>query len=161
MLTGKAAKTLIILIIVLFAFSVAEGDDDLYCVSLKGFAKRNKLFRRIRGLNFHVTNAEINTILHTPPGLSFNVDKNINWSGHYGGACQGGPGGVYLEFFFDDFVVIKKRPGVKLAKVKIKFSFTIEQYSIDDNGEEIDDDEKTYHFTNKDLNIRKCKNRLF
>ncbi|MEO5360172.1 MAG: hypothetical protein H7843_06945 [Nitrospirota bacterium] len=161
MLTQKAAKTLIILVTVLFTFSFAEGDDDLYCVSLKQFSKGNKIFRRIRGLGFHVTNAEIYSILHTPPGLEFTVDNNKNYSGSYSGACQGGPGGFYLEFFYDDFVVLKKRPGATLDQVRIKFNFTIEQDSINDKGIEIDDGEVTYHFTNKDLNIHRCKGRSY
>ncbi|KWT91015.1 hypothetical protein [Candidatus Magnetominusculus xianensis] len=161
MLNKRFSNTLLILIIVLFTFSVAGGDDDLYCVSLNGFTKKNKLFRRIRGLNFHITDAEIYSILHTPPVDSFAVDKKRNWRGSYTGACQGGHGGFNLGFFFDDFVVIKKRPGVRLDKVKIMFSFTIEQYSINDKGVEIDDGEVAYHFTNKDLNIHRCKGKLY
>ncbi|MBF0459352.1 MAG: hypothetical protein HQK99_15790 [Nitrospirae bacterium] len=162
MLTQKTTKTLIILTILLFAFSFAEGDDDLFCVSLKEFNKGNKIFHRIRGLYFHVTNAEIYSILHTPPGLEFAVDKNKDYSGSYGGACYGGgPGGFNLEFFYDDFVVIKTRPGVKADKVRIKFSFTVERTSINDKGDETYDGEVTYKFTNKELNIRRCKDRQY
>ncbi|MBF0457445.1 MAG: hypothetical protein HQK99_06080 [Nitrospirae bacterium] len=158
--TKKTAITLIILTIVLFAFSVAEGDDNLFCVSLKEFHKTNKLFRRIRSFDFHVTNAEIQIIPDTPSVHGFNVENNINWSGSYDGNCnggRGGPGGFEIDSLYDDFVVIRKRPGVKLDKVRIKFSFTVEQDSINNKGEETDDGEVTYHFTNKDLNIRKCK----
>ncbi|MEO5359744.1 MAG: hypothetical protein H7843_04780 [Nitrospirota bacterium] len=161
MLTQKTAKTLVILTILLFAFSVAEGDDNLFCVSLKQLPKSNKIFHRVVGLKFYSTNAEIYSILHNPPGFIFEVDKYIKGSGSYRGFKWNGPGGFYLEFFYDDFVVIKTRPGIKLDKVRIKFSFTIEQYSINDKGDEIDEGEVTYDFTNKDLNIRKCKGTLY
>ncbi|MBF0457442.1 MAG: hypothetical protein HQK99_06065 [Nitrospirae bacterium] len=161
MLTNKTTKTLIILTIVLFAFSFAEGDDDLFCVSLKELPKSNKLFHRVVGLDFHVSNAEIYRILHNPPGFEFEVNKNKNWSGSYSGSKWNGPGGFYMPFFYDDFVVIKTRTGVNLDKVKIKFSFTVEQDSIDDKGKEIDDGEVTYHFTNKDLNIHRCKDKPY
>ncbi|WP_420264688.1 hypothetical protein [Candidatus Magnetominusculus dajiuhuensis] len=161
MLTKKAAKTLIILTIVLFAFSFAEGGDDLFCVSLKELPKSNKIFHRVVGLDFHSSNAEIYSVLHNPPGFIFEVDKYINGRGSYRGFKWNGPGGFYLEFFYDDFVVIKTRPGVNLDKVKVKFSFTVELYSSDDKGDEIYDGEKTFHIKSKDINIRKCEGMAY
>ncbi|MBF0458083.1 MAG: hypothetical protein HQK99_09330 [Nitrospirae bacterium] len=166
MLTPKTTKTLIILTIVLFAFSFVEGDNGLYCVSLKKFTKPNKVFYRVRGFEFDVTNAEIHRIPRWTP-IGFAVENNKNYGGNYHASCPGGPCGFDKKFFYDDFVVIKKRQGVKLDKVKIKFSFRIEQDTINDKGEVVDDpehldqDEVTYHFTNKDLNIRRCEDTRY
>lgn len=172
MLTKKTAKTLIILTIVLLAISHADGGDnifvgdDIFCVSMKKFNKKNRLFRRIRSFDFHVTNAIIHGLPDTPHVHGFFIKNYLNYSGSYDGNCnggRGGPGGFEIDFLYDDFVVIKKRSGVKLDKVRIKFSFSIEEDIVDDKGNEIDkgnytgEDEVTYHFTNKDLNIHKCK----
>ncbi|KWT92681.1 hypothetical protein [Candidatus Magnetominusculus xianensis] len=160
MLTQKTTKTLIILTIVLFAFSHADGDSGIYCVSLKRFSKHNKLFRRVRGFDFQVNNAEIHSIPGNPlMGLA--IDNNKNYFGTYNAYCPGGPCGCDVKYFYDNFVIIKKRPSVNLDKVRIKFSFTVEQESINDKGDEIDDGEVTYDFTNKDLNIKKCKGRPY
>ncbi|MBF0458783.1 MAG: hypothetical protein HQK99_12915 [Nitrospirae bacterium] len=159
MLTKKTAKTLIILATVLLTLSFAEGDNGLFCVSLKQLPKSNKIFNRVVGFDFHVTNAKIHSIVHSPSpfGFIFEVDTYKNWSGHCRGYKWNAPGGFHLPFFYDDFIIIKKRPGVELDEVKIKFSFTIEQYSVNDKGEEKDDGEVTYDFTKKDLNIRSCE----
>ncbi|MCG6552453.1 MAG: hypothetical protein L7F77_09005 [Candidatus Magnetominusculus sp. LBB02] len=66
-----------------------------------------------------------------------------------------------MPFFYDDFVVIKTRPGVELDKVNITFSFTVEQGAVNANGDDIYEGEVTYNFTNKDLNIRRCKDRQY
>ncbi|MCG6551597.1 MAG: hypothetical protein L7F77_04665 [Candidatus Magnetominusculus sp. LBB02] len=166
MLPKKTTKTLIMLAIVLFAFSFVEGGDGLYCVSLKKFTKPNKVFRRVRGFEFDVTNAKIHRIPEMP-SMGFAVENNKNYHGNYDAFCPGGPCGFDKKFFYDDFVVIKTRPGVKLDNVTMKFSLKMEQDTIDDKGEVIDDgknfdqDEVTYNFTNKDLNIRRCADRLF
>ncbi|KWT92864.1 hypothetical protein [Candidatus Magnetominusculus xianensis] len=170
MLTKKTAKTLIILTIVLFIISHADGGDnifmgdDIFCVSLKKFHKKNRLFRRIRSFDFHVTNAIIHGLPDTPDVHGFFIKNYLNYSGSYYGNCDGGrsgPGGFKIDFLYDDFVVIKKRPGVKLDKVRIKFSFFVEQDILDDKGNDIDYSEVTYHFTNKDLNIHRCRANAF
>ncbi|MEO5359806.1 MAG: hypothetical protein H7843_05090 [Nitrospirota bacterium] len=170
MLTKKTAKTLIILTILLFAFSHADGGDDIFCVSMKKFNKKNRLFRRIRSFNFHVTNAIIHGLPYTPGVKVFAIENSINYSGTYYGHCvagHSGLGGFDIDFLYNDFVVIKKRPGVKLDKVKVKFSFSIEEDIVDDKGNEIDkgnytgENEVTYHFTNKDLNIHRCRANAF
>ncbi|MCG6551220.1 MAG: hypothetical protein L7F77_02740 [Candidatus Magnetominusculus sp. LBB02] len=163
MLTQKTAKTLVILAILLFAFSFAEGDDGLLCVSLKKLPKSNKIIHRVVGFDFHVSNAKIHNILHSPSpfGFIFEVDKYRDYSGHCHGYKWNAPGGLDIDFFYDDFVVIKTRTGVELDQVNIKFSLTIEQDAVYDKGKEIDNGEVTYNFTNKDLNIRKCKGKLY
>ncbi|MBF0488798.1 MAG: hypothetical protein HQK98_11630 [Nitrospirae bacterium] len=159
----NAAKTLIILAILLFAFSFAEGDDGLFYVSLNQLPKSGKIINRVVGFDFHVSNAKIHSILHAPSpfGFIFEVDKYRNYSGHYRGYKWNAPCGLDIDFFYDDFVVIKTRPGVNLDNIKIKFSFTIEQTLVNDKGKEIDDGEVTYHFTNIDFNIHKCEDLTY
>ncbi|WP_420264694.1 hypothetical protein [Candidatus Magnetominusculus dajiuhuensis] len=159
----NAAKTLIILAILLFAFSIARGDDGLFCVSLNQLPKSGKIISRVVGFDFHVSNAKIHSILHasSPFGFIFEVDKYRNYSGHYRGYKWNAPGGLDIDFFYDDFVVIKKRPGVNLDKVKIKFSFTVELYSSDDKGDEIYDGEKIFHIKRKGINIHKCEDLTY
>lgn len=161
MLTGKAAKTLIILVIVLFAFSAAEG-DDFYCVSLKKkFKISSKIHYSIMAFGFTVTNAEMYSLLHNPPGWLFDFRKDDNGNGGFSGGVPVFAGGIRLNFFYDDFVVIKKKKGVKLNEVKLELSLQTIEVPKDDTDDKDSDGDKSYDFTNKNFNIRRCKDRLF
>ncbi|MBF0458535.1 MAG: hypothetical protein HQK99_11660 [Nitrospirae bacterium] len=161
MLTGKAKKTLIILILVLLPFSTVEG-DDLYCVSLKkDFKISSKIYYGIMSADFEVTNAEFHNVLHKPLGWVMVVWKDIYGNGGFGGGALVGAGAIYLNFFYDDFVIIKKKSGVKLNDVKLTLQLETDEAPKDDTDNDTYAGDKTYHFTNKNFNIRRCNGRLF
>ncbi|MEO5361914.1 MAG: hypothetical protein H7843_15975 [Nitrospirota bacterium] len=161
MLTRKTTKTLIILIIVLFTVSAAEG-DDLYCVSLrKDFKISNKIFYGIMSADFEVTNAELYNVLHKPIGWVLSVWKYKDGSGRFAGGALVFAGSVRLNFFYDDFVVIKKKSGVKLNDVKLTLKLETDEGLKDGTDDKNYNGDKTYDFTNKDFNIRRCKGRSY
>lgn len=162
MLTGKVAKTLIILITLLLPISVAEGGEDLYCVSLKkDFKISSKIFYGIMSADFDVTNAELYHILHKPRGWVLTVSKHKDSSGGFAGGALVFAGSIRLNFFYDDFVVIKKQSGVNLNDVKLTLQLETDEYPKDGTDDKDHNGDKTYNFKNKDFNIRRCKYRLY
>jgi hypothetical protein len=163
-LYNTACKVVITLTILVFTFSNVEG-NDLYCVSLKkSFKISRKYHYSIMGFNFHVENAEIYNLLHKPLGWHFDVHNYKGYSGGFGGVVPVFAGGVRLKFFYDDFVVIKKKPGIKLNKIKLSLDLQTYENPIEDTKETaaLDYDlDKTYDFTNKHLDIHRCKKRQY
>ncbi|KWT91012.1 hypothetical protein [Candidatus Magnetominusculus xianensis] len=161
MLTGNTVKTLIIVIMILFALSTAEG-DGLYCVSLKkDFKISNKIHYSIMSMYFDVTNAEIYSLPYKPEGWMFDISKSKNGSGSFGGCVLWFPGGIQLNYFYDDFAVIKKKPGVNSNKIELKLEInTVE--SLKDNTDDKDfESDKSYKFKNDNFNIRRCEGNLY
>ncbi|MCG6553456.1 MAG: hypothetical protein L7F77_14130 [Candidatus Magnetominusculus sp. LBB02] len=153
---GKASKTLIILILVLLPLSATYGDDKLYCVSLKrDFKISGKIYYGIMNFKFKVTNAEVYNILHKPLGWVLNASKGRNGEGGFGGCILQFTGSIKFDFFYDDFVIIKKNPGVKIDDVKLILKLGTDEYPAGSTGE------KKYNFTNKDFNIRRCADRPY
>lgn len=160
MFTRKATKALIILITLLIAFPVAEG-DELYCVSLKkSFKISSKIHYSIMTMYFEVTNAEIYSIAHKPLAWIIDISKDSNGSGNFSGGVPVFAGGVRLNYFYDDFVVIKKRSGIKFNNIKLKLSFGTCENLKDDTDDKDFEGDKSYEFTNKDLNIRRCSGKV-
>ncbi|WP_420264691.1 hypothetical protein [Candidatus Magnetominusculus dajiuhuensis] len=161
MLTRKAKKTLIILILVLLPFSIAEG-DNLYCVSLKkDFKISNNIYYGITSFDFEVSNAEVHNILHKPLGWVLEVSKDKKGNGGIGGCILQFAGSVRLNFFYDDFVIIKKKSGVKLKDVKLTLKLETDESLKDGTDNDTYNGDKTYNFTNKNFNIHRCKNKLY
>ncbi|MEO5361953.1 MAG: hypothetical protein H7843_16185 [Nitrospirota bacterium] len=152
MFTRKTTKTLILLILILFTLSNADG-DELYCISLKReFKISSNIHYGIMDADFEVKNAELYNVLHKPRGWVMVVYKEKDGSGVVSGGALVFAGSVRLKFFYDDFVVIKKKSGVKLDDIKLTLQLKTDEEKTGEN---------TYDFTNKDLNIRKCKNRPY
>ncbi|MCG6551880.1 MAG: hypothetical protein L7F77_06095 [Candidatus Magnetominusculus sp. LBB02] len=162
MFTGKAQKTLIILIFVLLPLSAAFG-DELYCVSLKKeFKISSKIFYGITDADFKVSNAEIYGILHKPIGWVMTVWKDNDGDGGFGGGALVGAGSIRkLSFFYDDFVIIKVKQGVKFNDIKLSLKLETDEYPKDGSDDKDHDGDKTYNFINKHFNIRRCKSKLF
>ncbi|MBF0555200.1 MAG: hypothetical protein HQK96_11705 [Nitrospirae bacterium] len=161
MLTRKAKKTLIILILVLLPFAAAEG-DGLYCVSLKkDFKISSKIFYGIMSADFDVTNAEIYNVLHKPLGWILDVWKDKHGAGGFGGGALVFAGSIRLNFFYDDFVIIKKKTGVKLKDVKLTLKLEADESLKDGTDNDTYNGDKTYNFTNNNFNIHKCKNKMY
>ncbi|MCG6553459.1 MAG: hypothetical protein L7F77_14145 [Candidatus Magnetominusculus sp. LBB02] len=104
-------------------------------------------------MDFDVSNAEIVRLLHKPRGWIFDVS-----SSNFNGCVLWFPCGMRLNFFYDDFVVIKKTHGVKLSNVKLHLEFTAHGSGLYDNDTESEaaDYKRQYTFTMKDFNIRRC-----
>ncbi|KWT92675.1 hypothetical protein [Candidatus Magnetominusculus xianensis] len=161
MFTQKAATTLIMLIVVFCAVSAVEG-DDLYCVSLrKDFKISNRIFYGIMSADFKVTNAELYKVLHKPIGWVLSVWKDNEGEGGLAGGALVFAGSVRLNFFYDDFVIIKKKSGVKLNDVKLTLKLETDETINDGANDNNSNADKTYDFTNKDFNIRRCKDKLY
>jgi hypothetical protein len=159
MIYNTACKIVITLTILLFTLSNASG-NDLYCVSLKGFKISSKYRHRVLSFGFKATNAEIYGLLHKPLGWFFDIHNGKNWSGSFGGCVYVYAGGTTLDYFYDDFVVIKKKPGTKLNKIKMELSLDIDEDPVEETAEDYDP-EKKYELTNKNLDIHRCKKRQF
>ncbi|MBF0456414.1 MAG: hypothetical protein HQK99_00780 [Nitrospirae bacterium] len=162
MFTGKAKETLIILILVLLPFSAAGG-DELYCVSLKkDFKISDKIYYGITDADFEVTNAEIYGILHKPIGWVMSVWKDIGGDGGFSGGALVGAGSIRkLSFFYDDFVIIKIKQEVKLNDIKLTLKLETDEGLRDGTYDKDYNGDKTYNFTNKDFNIRRCKSKQY
>lgn len=142
------------MILLLVAFSIEEC-DDLYCVSLKkDFKISNNINYSIMWMDFNMTNADIFRIPHKPEGWILNFSSNS-----FGGCVLWFPAGVRLDFFYDDFVVIKKEPGIKISEVRFHLEFSDYEVSYYNNDTKSDEAEKRYTFTNKSFNIHRCNDK--
>ncbi|MEO5361614.1 MAG: hypothetical protein H7843_14415 [Nitrospirota bacterium] len=103
-----------------------------------------------------MTNADIFRIPHKPQGWIFELSSNS-----FGGCVLWFPGGVTLNYFYDDFVVIKKKPGVNLSEVGLHLEFSDYEISYYDNDTKSDEAEKRYTFTNKYFSIHRCKDKSY
>ncbi|MEO5359372.1 MAG: hypothetical protein H7843_02865 [Nitrospirota bacterium] len=110
--------------------------------------------------DFKVTNAELYIVLHKPIGWILSIWKDNDGEGRFAGGAFVFAGSVRLNFFYDDFVIIKKKSDVKLNDVKLTLKLKTDEGIKDGPDDKNYNADNTYSFTNKDFNIRRCKDKL-